>query len=338
MSRAEDWTNTTEESSSGLLPAGQPPTGRMPPSQAASVQAAPVQAAPTQGPPGHMLGHVLDPAEFLLHAHYDHAQPAAPLRRWVDRYWSVTWQLPPGQQHVVTTLDDPAIHLTREWGGVRRAGDSSVHAGTWITGPVTRGRFEVTQSGTGGVIGVRFRLGGTTAFTTAPPASVRDRTIPAAEWFDTEFPPAAPPGTANTAHTGSTATRAAPALDAWLLAQRPQDASGYAEFSAVLELLADPEVTGTAELERRSGHGIRNLQRVFRRFVGVGPKRMILRSRVMDAVSAIDRGDHRPITDLAQDLGWYDQSHFVRDFRTITGVTPSAYARSHDTYARSRDT
>ncbi|WP_444502268.1 DUF6597 domain-containing transcriptional factor [Brachybacterium sp. AOP42-E1-35] len=286
-----------------------------------------------------MLGHVLNPAEFLLHTHYDHAQPAAPLRRWVDRYWSVTWQLPPGQQHVVTTLDDPAIHLTREWGGVRRAGTGGTRAGgtragAWITGPITRGRFEVTQSGTGGVIGVRFRLGGTTAFTTAPPASVRDRTVPAAEWFDTDVPPAAHPDTSSTSSTSSTATAAtgaAPALDAWLLAQRPQDAPGYADFCSILELLADPSVTGTAELERRSGHGIRNLQRTFRRFVGVGPKRMILRSRVMDAVSAIDRGDHRAIADLAQDLGWYDQSHFVRDFRSITGMTPSAYARNGDT-------
>lgn len=270
-----------------------------------------------------MLGHVLSPEEFLRHARYDHAPPAPTLRRWVDRYWSVTWHLPPGQRHAVTTVDDPAIHLTREWGEVRRTGTDG--AGTWITGPVTRGRFDVTQYGAGGVVGVRFRLGGTTAFTPADPVAVRDRTVPAAAWCGTTvlagFPPDLP----------ETATRAAPALDHWLLALEPQDAPGYAEFTAVLALLEDLTVTGTAELERRSGWSSRSLQRRFRRFLGVGPKRMLLRSRVMDAVAAIDRGDPRPLPVLAQELGWFDQAHFIRDFRQVTGSTPSAYARSADT-------
>jgi AraC-like DNA-binding protein len=296
-----------------------------------------------------MLGHVLSPAEFLRHARYDHALPAPPLRRWVDRYWSVTWELPPGRRHLVTTLDEPAVHLTREWGGVRRAGADG--AGTWITGPVTRGRFDVTQTDSGEVVGVRFRLGGTTAFTAAQPAAVRDRTVPAAEWFLPHDGPA--PG--EPVPRRGSAALAAPDLDAWLLALDPHDAPGFAEFTALVELLADPAVTGTAELERRSGLGTRTLQRSFRRFVGIGPKRMILRSRVSDAVAAIDSGavhtaamaggatgsgasasgasdraGRRSIADLAHELGWYDQSHFVRDFRAITGSTPSAYARGGD--------
>jgi len=30
---------------------------------------------------------------------------------------------------------------------------------------------------------------------------------------------------------------------------------------------------------------------------------------------------------LAQDLGYHDQSHFIRDFRAQVGATPAAYAR-----------
>lgn len=312
MSDAHDWTNATGTAPPGGMPAGK--TADMPPDVPADVPA---------DMPRHMLGHVLGPAEFLRHARYDHAQPTPALRRWVDRYWSVTWKLPPGRHHVVTTLDDPAIHLTREWGEVRREGTDG--AGTWITGPVTRGRFDVTQSGSGGVVGVRFRLGGTTALTASQPAAVRDRTVPAAAWWDharlADLPVELP----------DTATGAAPPLDAWLLAHSPRDAPGYADLLAVLELLRDPAVTGTGELERRSGCSRRSLQRMFRRFVGVGPKRMVLRSRVMDAVAALDGRDPRPLAELAPDLGWFDQSHFIRDFRTVTGRTPAQYLRSIDT-------
>lgn len=268
-----------------------------------------------------MLGHVLRPDELLRHSRYDHAEPAPALRRWVERYWSVTWQLPPGQERVASTLDDPGIHLTHEWGGVRRAGAGG--AGDWITGPVARGRFDVTQHGAGGVVGVRFRLGGTTAFTTAAPSEIRDRTVRAADWFrrgDLVLP--------DLPDLPDTATAAAPALDSWLLALEPREAPGFAEFTQVLDLLDDPAVTGTAELERRSGHGTRTLQRRFHRFLGVGPKRMILRARVIDAVAAIDRGDRRSLGELAHDLGWYDQPHFDRDFRAVTGTAPSTYART----------
>lgn len=270
-----------------------------------------------------MVGHVLEPAAFLRHARYDHAQPAPELRRWVDRYWSVTWDLPPGTRHVVTTLDDPAIHLTREWGEVRREGTDG--AGTWITGPVTEGLFDVTQTGRGGVVGVRFQLGGTTAFTAAQPAAVRDRTVAADRWWDAEhlaeLPDLLP----------DTATAAAPVLDAWLLSRPPRDDPAFEGFLAVRDVLQDPDVTGTGELERRAGRSTRTLQRMFHRFVGVGPKRIVLRSRVIDAVAALDRGDPRSFAELAADLGWFDQPHFIRDFRVVTGKTPAEYLRSTDT-------
>lgn len=269
-----------------------------------------------------MYGHVLRPDECLRRARYDHAEPARVLRRWVDRYWSVTWDLAPGEEHRVATLDDPTIHLTREWGGVRRA--EADGGGTWITGPVTRGRFDVTQTGSGGVVGLRFRLGGTRAFTEAEPAEVRDRTVAAADWFGAAIPGGigAPPA--------PDATSAAPLLDAWLLSLDPRDPPGHDELLEALAQLEDPAVTSTAELERRVHRSVRSLQRMFSHHLGVGPKRILLRARVQDAIAAIDRGDPRPLPDLAQDLGWFDQSHFIRDVRAVTGLTPSAYARTRD--------
>ena len=33
--------------------------------------------------------------------------------------------------------------------------------------------------------------------------------------------------------------------------------------------------------------------------------------------------------DLAVRLGWYDQAHFINDFRTMLGSTPGEYAAAH---------
>ena len=79
----------------------------------------------------------------------------------------------------------------------------------------------------------------------------------------------------------------------------------------------------------------RTLQRLFRRHVGVGPKWVLQRARLHDAVDRIDRGGVRDLAALAVELGWFDQAHFTRDFTALVGQSPAAYAR-RATHAGSR--
>lgn len=277
----------------------------------------------TNATPRQMLGHVLRPEQLLARARYDSAAPHPDLSSWVERYWSVEWELGPGEICRTSTLDEPSVHVSRERGGARREGADG--PGAWITGPVTRGRFDVDLWESGDVIGIKFRLGGILAVIgpdragrTEPFAlrGLRDATVAAGTWFPDGGPPADLP-------VG--ATSAAPVLNDWLLGLDPQEPKGYPGFRAVLEILEDPAVTSLAELERQSALTPRSLQRLLDRFVGVTPKRMLMRARVTDAVARIDAGDERHLVDIAHELGWFDQSHFIRDFRAITGQTPSAY-------------
>jgi len=274
----------------------------------------------TKTTPEHMYGHVLAPEEFRARTRYDFAPPDPRLARWVERYWSVRWELGEDEIFPVVTLDEPSINLTLERGGVARAGTDG--AGTWITGPVSRELFQVSLLGSGSVVGVKLRIGGAAAIVPSGRMPrdlrpLRDRTIPAADWFGADLPPADLP---------EDAVRAAGMLDAWLLEREPRDPDGYEDLLGILALLERSEISRLADLEDRAGIGARSLQRMFDRHVGIGPKRMLMRSRVMDAVAAIDRGDPRGIASLAQDLGWFDQSHFIRDFRAVTGRTPARYA------------
>jgi transcriptional regulator GlxA family with amidase domain len=70
---------------------------------------------------------------------------------------------------------------------------------------------------------------------------------------------------------------------------------------------------------------VRSLQRLFATYVGVSPKAVLARYRLQDAAAAIDAGDGDDLAGLAASLGWFDQAHFSRDFRSVVGVTPSAY-------------
>jgi AraC family transcriptional regulator len=59
------------------------------------------------------------------------------------------------------------------------------------------------------------------------------------------------------------------------------------------------------------------------------------RSRIQRAKSLI-RGDLMPLAEVAQEVGFADQSHFTRRFRVHEGRTPAAYAREHAPRRRPR--
>jgi AraC-like DNA-binding protein len=74
-----------------------------------------------------------------------------------------------------------------------------------------------------------------------------------------------------------------------------------------------------------AGLSVRSLQRLFATYVGVSPKAVLARYRLQDAAAAIDEGAVIDLAGLAASLGWFDQAHFSREFRSVVGMTPSAY-------------
>jgi AraC-like DNA-binding protein len=123
------------------------------------------------------------------------------------------------------------------------------------------------------------------------------------------------------------------------------EASGPQEQLNVLEsILADrlPRVRGlhpavaealerfqrmpdVGDAVRLSGYSHRRFIVLFRQAVGLTPK---VYCRVLRFQRAIDRIQVRPAeswAELALTAGFSDQSHFNREFRTFTGVTPEEY-------------
>jgi AraC-like DNA-binding protein len=70
----------------------------------------------------------------------------------------------------------------------------------------------------------------------------------------------------------------------------------------------------------------RTLQRLFHRYVGVGPKWVLKRLRIHQAIERLTALAPPSWTQFALELGYYDQAHFIRDFSLIAGRTPAAYA------------
>ena len=98
--------------------------------------------------------------------------------------------------------------------------------------------------------------------------------------------------------------------------------------SIIEAIVSDRSIVKVDELARRASFPIRQLQLLFHRYVGVSPKWLIQRYRLHEAVETMAAGSIPDWSRLAQELGYYDQSHFINDFRSIVGHTPEEYASS----------
>ncbi|WP_269515825.1 helix-turn-helix domain-containing protein [Brevundimonas subvibrioides] len=116
------------------------------------------------------------------------------------------------------------------------------------------------------------------------------------------------------------------AAEAWLSrrmqAARPRDAVDQAA-DVLRRMRGAVRIDALAD---RAGLGERQFHRRFTAQVGVAPK---LYARIVrfDAMLA-DRGrdPSRPWTALAQDHGYFDQSHLQRDFHAFAGTAPGGFA------------
>jgi AraC-like DNA-binding protein len=87
------------------------------------------------------------------------------------------------------------------------------------------------------------------------------------------------------------------------------------------------EITKVEDMVCRFGVNKRTLQRLFNRYVGVSPKWVIQRYRLQEAAELMEKGGTPNWPKLSQDLGYYDQAHFIKDFKAMIGKSPQEYIR-----------
>jgi AraC-like DNA-binding protein len=248
---------------------------------------------------------ILNPFEGFKHFSLRREPPSDDLAHFVDGFWSVHWDLegqPPFEQEV---LPYPCVNLSTGVGGFE------------VHGPATK-RFVAQLSGRGGVFGTKFTPAGFSAFTRLPMRELVDSI--AAVQAATGRTPCTPQD------DDFDAIRAE--VETFLRTFRPVRTEQMALADQLVRLVQENRAIVRAEdLALAANMSVRSLHRLFERHVGVGPKWVVRRSRVQEAAERVARGEHVDWAAAAQDLGYHDQSHLIRDFREQIGSTPAAYAR-----------
>ncbi len=85
------------------------------------------------------------------------------------------------------------------------------------------------------------------------------------------------------------------------------------------------------ELERKTGYSARWLNRKFDEKIGISPKNLCAISRFQFVFQTLVNNPDQLLLDKSYYNVYYDQSHFIKEFKRFTGMPPSKF-ENHDNY------
>ena len=77
-----------------------------------------------------------------------------------------------------------------------------------------------------------------------------------------------------------------------------------------------------------AGISQRHLSRKFREYIGLSPKEYLRVSRFIQSLQYLKRYPSHSLTEIGYQSGYYDQSHFNRDYKAYTGHTPGELVKT----------
>ncbi len=92
-------------------------------------------------------------------------------------------------------------------------------------------------------------------------------------------------------------------------------------------LIISSKVSGIMTIRELAGSQYiseRQLNRLFNEYIGMSAKMFLKLVRINNTINILKYTDYN-LADNAQILGFYDQSHFIKDFKAICGVTPKSF-------------
>ena len=264
--------------------------------------------------------------------HYRYRVPRPPLDAFIASIWvyqndpqphALERILPTGAAQLIVNLKEDQTRLyDSEHPHCCTATAGTLFAGVWS-------RYQVIDtSEQESVAGVAFKPGGTVPF----------MRMPAHETSDADIPLEALWGRNRTAIlrerllAGGSVDEKLDALEAALREMWAPPGLHPAVTYALAAFDRTPLTTSVAAVTDAIGFSAKGFIERFKREVGVTPKRYCRIRRFQRAVGLANRGRGVDWASVALDCGYFDQAHFIHDFRAFAGLTPTGYQAARTSF------
>lgn len=267
----------------------------------------------TSEPVGRGESAILRPSAAAQHIDVRRVVPSERWQPFIAYHWIVRWECPqPFDQQVIP---QPCVHVSAEWLEGRPR---------LLVNGLTREPFVRTLTGIGHVLGAAFKPASFRAVLGSDLGIVSGRVVPFGDVVGPDDSAAA----SEILRPDATDDEMVTALESYLdLLDVTPDPHADVLNSLVDSAEHDRALTRAEQLADLAGMSLRTLQRQFTAYLGIGPKWVVQRFRLLDAAAAAHAGTRTDWAALAAELGFSDQAHLTRAFTSVVGTPPATYAR-----------
>jgi AraC-like DNA-binding protein len=254
--------------------------------------------------------------------------PQPPLAAFVDKFWlyegdapshAKERRLPDGSMELVINLRDDTIRVYdrqhhNQFQSIRGSVMCGAHAEFFV----------IDTACQASVMGVHFKAGGAFPFLSLPAGELHDTHVS----LDTLWGARAGDLREQLLEAETAEARFC-ILEQALLAQAVQPLVRHPAVSFALKefqgMPPHPHAQTIADVTGHIGLSPKRFIQVFREEVGLTPKLFWRVRRFQEALRLIGRRQRIAWADLALSCGYFDQAHFIHDFRAFSGLNPGAY-------------
>lgn len=245
-------------------------------------------------------------------------QPSPLLAPYIKNYWLLK-----------TTCDSPTLARTVPCGmmnlifhrGNRLLSihDNELHPRTFLSGH-EKSFADLKYSGQVNMISVVFRPAGTKAFFNLPLNRIHNLRVTAGEMEDKEL------AALEHSLTSTEEDYACILLIEQFLLKRLSHLAEHnlKRIEATIQLINSGQ-TDVALLADAACLSTKQFQRIFSEHVGSNPKEFSRTIRFQRALHTLGIRPNTSLTTLAYECGYFDQSHMIKEFKALSGYTPSEY-------------
>lgn len=106
------------------------------------------------------------------------------------------------------------------------------------------------------------------------------------------------------------------------------------EKTFIENIIIDQKLTKMSilSLSENIGYSQKHFISKFKEQIGLTPKGFQRLLNINHAISLLSKSENSNYVHIAHDCGFYDQSHFIKNFKLITGMTPKAYFSAKQVY------
>lgn len=250
-------------------------------------------------------------------------EPHSDLKEFVKRYWTLDGEKD-NTPLINTIVPDGTMKLIFHYGDTykhhSKSGNVTILPKCFLIGQLTQ-PYIIEPVGVTGSFVVQFKPNGFLPFTTIPIKEMENTAVPLDKLFGAE-------GTKlseQILNANATSERIQ-IIETFLLSKLAQKKTIDNIVKSTVDTIFNSNGKFSVnEFSKSNNIDRRQLTRKFSTTIGLSPKQLAKTIRIQATLKMLLNEEQKSLTDLAYENEYFDQAHFIKDFKEFTGLTPKEF-------------